>query len=100
MQGAQTRQGVHAKRCAAATPYATPCIGLHAAVCTYTFAESSCRAYLGLLLCSSTEANKYSQEELRLMKTQDMRYVSLKAQAETKARLASHVYVRCTNAAR
>ena len=32
----------------------------------------------------STEANKYTQEELRLMKTQDVGYVSLKAQMEGK----------------
>ncbi len=32
----------------------------------------------------SAEANKYSQEELQLMKTQDIKYIDLKAQAEAK----------------
>jgi len=33
---------------------------------------------------SATEANKYSQEQLRLMKGQDIKYISLKSQAEAK----------------
>lgn len=32
----------------------------------------------------SAEVNKYTQEELRLMKTQDIKYIDLKAQAEAK----------------
>ena len=32
----------------------------------------------------TTEQNKYTEEELKLMKTQDLRYVSLKAQTELK----------------
>jgi hypothetical protein len=38
----------------------------------------------GVHIARGTEANKYSQEELRLMKTQDVGYLSLKAQAEAK----------------
>jgi U3 small nucleolar RNA-associated protein 11 len=33
----------------------------------------------------TTEANKYSQEELLLMKTQDIKYVDLKSRSEAKA---------------
>lgn len=39
--------------------------------------------------CSITEANKYSQEELRFMKSQDASYLALKAQTETKVCLLS-----------
>ena len=39
--------------------------------------------------CRSATANKYSQEELLLMKTQDVKYVALKAQTEAKARPAT-----------
>lgn len=38
----------------------------------------------GVHVQRSTEANKYSQDELRLMKTQDVNYLTLKAQAESK----------------
>lgn len=38
----------------------------------------------GVHVARSTEANKYTQEELRLMKTQDQGYLALKAQAEAK----------------
>ena len=40
-----------------------------------------------LALCSATEANKYSQEQLQLMKGQDIKYVALKSQAEAKVSL-------------
>ena len=36
----------------------------------------------GVHQASSTEANKYTQEELRLMKTQDEKYVRLKSRVE------------------
>lgn len=35
------------------------------------------------------QANKYSQEELRLMKSQDAGYVRLKAQVDAKVRMDS-----------
>ena len=35
-------------------------------------------------VCSATQANKYSQEQLQLMKGQDIKYVALKSQAEAK----------------
>lgn len=35
-------------------------------------------------ICSITEANKYTQEELRFMKSQDASYVALRAQTEMK----------------
>lgn len=36
------------------------------------------------LIDRSAVANKYTQEELRLMKTQDIKYVDLKAQLEAR----------------
>ena len=36
------------------------------------------------LSCSITEANKYTQEELRFMKSQDASYMALRAQTEMK----------------
>lgn len=41
---------------------------------------------MGALCCSSTEPNKYSQEQLRLMKGQDIGYLALKMQSESKVR--------------
>lgn len=43
----------------------------------------------------STAANKYTQAELQLMKTQDINYVTLKAQVDAKVRkhLVCAVYV-------
>ena len=38
-------------------------------------------------VCSATQANKYSQEQLRLMKGQDIKHLALKAQAEAKVTL-------------
>ena len=35
-------------------------------------------------VCSATQANKYSQEQLRLMKGQDIKHLALKSQAEAK----------------
>jgi hypothetical protein len=53
---------------------------------------------LGLLLlcCRSTEANKYTQQELLLMKTQDAKYLGLKSRTEAavssdSARLGAHI---------
>ncbi len=37
---------------------------------------------------SRSEANKYTQDELRLMKTQDIAYLTLKAQSEAKVRMS------------
>lgn len=34
--------------------------------------------------CRSTQANKYSQEELLLMKTQDVKYLDTKSRSEAK----------------
>lgn len=39
--------------------------------------------------CRSTEANKYSQQELLLMKTQDAKYLGLKSRTEAAV---SHRY--------
>ncbi|KAK9846505.1 hypothetical protein WJX81_005518 [Elliptochloris bilobata] len=50
----------------------------------FYFAMEKARTREGVHAKSSVEANKYSQEELRLMKTQDANYVTLKAQAEAK----------------
>lgn len=38
----------------------------------------------GVHVAPTAQANKYSQEELRLMKTQDVKYVALKAQVDAK----------------
>lgn len=40
----------------------------------------------GVAVAPSAVANKYSQEELRLMKSQDVGYLTLKSQAEAKVR--------------
>lgn len=44
------------------------------------------RTQKGVHQVATAEANKYSQEELRLMKTQDIGYLSVKAQAEAKVK--------------
>lgn len=49
----------------------------------------------GFLICSITEANKYTQEELRFMKSQDASYISLRAQTEMKVHFPV-VYVAFT----
>ena len=41
------------------------------------------------LACSITDANKYTQDELRFMKSQDANYLALKAQTEMKVQ-ANH----------
>lgn len=50
----------------------------------FYFAMEKARTVDGVHVARSTEANKYSQEELRLMKTQDVGYLTLKSQAEAK----------------
>ncbi|PRW61182.1 U3 small nucleolar RNA-associated 11 [Chlorella sorokiniana] len=50
----------------------------------FYFAMENARTEGGVHVARSTEANKYSQEELRLMKTQDVGYLTLKSQAEAK----------------
>lgn len=37
---------------------------------------------VGVPLCRSTQANKYSQQELLLMKTQDVKYLDTKSRSE------------------
>lgn len=41
------------------------------------------------------KANKYTQEELRLMKTQDVKHIALQAQAEAKVGAASSMSAFC-----
>ncbi|KAK9810612.1 hypothetical protein WJX73_004489 [Symbiochloris irregularis] len=50
----------------------------------FYFAMHNQRTKDGVHIASSTEPNKYTQEELRLMKTQDQGYVTLKAQVDAK----------------
>jgi hypothetical protein len=50
----------------------------------FYFGMEKARTADGVHVQRSTEANKYSQDELRLMKTQDVNYLTLKAQAESK----------------
>ena len=46
-----------------------------------------------LSVCHRDEANKYSQEELRLMKTQDVAYLNLKSQTEARVRSTLQITV-------
>lgn len=50
----------------------------------FYFAMEKARTKDGVHVVSTSEPNRYSQEELRLMKTQDVGYLTLKAQAEAK----------------
>lgn len=50
----------------------------------FYFAMEGKRTKGGVAAGSITEANKYSQQELRFMKSQDASYLALKAQTETK----------------
>ncbi len=50
----------------------------------FYFAMEKARTRNGVHIAPTAEANKYSQEELRLMKTQDIGYLQLKAQTEAK----------------
>ena len=50
----------------------------------FYFGMERARTKDGVHQAPTAQANKYSQEELRLMKTQDANYLSLKAQAEAK----------------
>lgn len=50
----------------------------------FYFGMEKARTKDGVHVQPSAEANKYSQDELRLMKTQDIGYLTLKAQAEAK----------------
>ncbi len=50
----------------------------------FYFAMEHAKTRDGVHVVKSTEPNKYSQEELRLMKTQDINYLTLKAQTEAK----------------
>lgn len=45
--------------------------------------------YVLLPILRSAEANKFSQDELRLMKTQDVKYIELKAQQEAKVHVSN-----------
>ena len=44
------------------------------------------RTRQGVHVVPTAEANKYSQEELRLMRTQDIGYLGVKARTEAKVR--------------
>lgn len=50
----------------------------------FYFAMQNAKTKDGVHVVNSAQANKYSQAELRLMKTQDAAYVRLKAQADAK----------------
>lgn len=50
----------------------------------FYFAMEKARTKGGVHVVPTSEPNKYSQEQLRLMKSQDANYLSLKAQAESK----------------
>jgi U3 small nucleolar RNA-associated protein 11 len=48
----------------------------------FYFAMEKARTKDGIHIAPSAEANKYTQDELRLMKTQDVGYLTMKSQAE------------------
>lgn len=50
----------------------------------FYFAMERARTKGGVHVVPTAQANKYSQEQLRLMKTQDVGYLNLKSQAERK----------------
>lgn len=50
----------------------------------FYFAMETARTKEGVHVVPTAEANKYTQEELALMKTQDAGYLRAKAQAEAK----------------
>ena len=50
----------------------------------FYFAMERARTRDGVHVVPSSEPNKYSQEQLRLMKSQDVNYLAVKAQAESK----------------
>lgn len=50
----------------------------------FYFAMEKARTKQGVHVVPTAQANKYSQEQLRLMKSQDVGYLNLKAQAERK----------------
>lgn len=52
----------------------------------FYFAMEKSRTRQGVHVVPTAEANKYSQEELRLMKTQDIGYLGVKARTEAKVR--------------
>ena len=54
----------------------------------FYFAMEKARTRDGVHVAPTAEANKYSQEELRLMKSQDLGYQQLKAQTEAKVGVA------------
>ena len=60
---------------------------------------STCSLY-SALFCSITDANKYTQEELRFMKSQDASYMALRAQTEMKVQqlVALLAFVNCVAA--
>ena len=61
---------------------------------TYQAANSNSHS---LTLCSITEANKYTQQELRFMKTQDAGYLAMKAQTELKVHTMPHNHLAFTH---
>ena len=84
MESERTRDGVHMKRCAAAILVDT----LHDSVEQYC---SGAQKH-ALLVCSATQPNKYTQEQLQLFKGQDIGYVAAKTQAEAKVPLSMEYY--------
>ena len=50
----------------------------------FYFAMEKARTKDGVHVVPSAEVNKYSQEQLRLMKTQDVGYLTMKGQAEKR----------------
>lgn len=50
----------------------------------FYFAMQNSKTKDGVHQAATTKANKYSQDELKLMKTQDVKYMALKAQVDAK----------------
>ena len=82
MERKRTKGGVVASRSVCSTQaFWIPAVGL----CSTLYAVFlSCYLCLLFFTYSITEANKYTQEELCFMKSQDASYLALKAQTEMK----------------
>ena len=83
MEGKATKGGLHSGRCVfVGHALRHLLLLLQPGVCYLP-----CKYQAPFVTCSITEANKYTQEELRFMKSQDASYMALKAQTELKVRL-------------
>eukprot|EP00959_Pyramimonas_sp_CCMP1952_P151728 3174725-Pyramimonas_sp.AAC.1 len=85
MQKAGTKGGVHIAKCVWFS------LNFCSKFCTvYSMCENTFSGLTKLPLCSpysQPDPDKYTEEQMKLLKSQDMKYVNLKAQVEAKANL-------------